>query len=124
MLAVDERSRGLLKRVFSRVFSHLQNTYPNFDFDAAIAPVPVAIRDDLACWVEDNVDALVRAFTFEDDTVMVAADEGDVVDDGAIDVSNGDSDVGDEDGGASDRDDDASDASEGVPEDAASDMSD
>ena len=48
---VEERSRGLLKRAFSRVFSHLQNTYPNFDFDATIAPVPEAIRGDLARWV-------------------------------------------------------------------------
>ena len=37
---VEERSRGLLGRAFSRVFSHLRNTFPNFDFDAAIAPVP------------------------------------------------------------------------------------
>nr|XP_020159047.1 stress response protein NST1-like [Aegilops tauschii subsp. strangulata] len=39
---VEERSRGLLGRAFSRILSHLQNTYPNFDFDAAIAPVPEA----------------------------------------------------------------------------------
>nr|XP_020154695.1 golgin subfamily A member 6-like protein 2 [Aegilops tauschii subsp. strangulata] len=44
----EERSRVLLRRAFSRVFSHLQNTYPNFNFDTAIAPVPEAIRDDLA----------------------------------------------------------------------------
>ena len=37
---VEERSRGLLGRAFSRVFSHLRNTFPDFDFDAAIAPVP------------------------------------------------------------------------------------
>ena len=40
---VEERSRGLLARAFSRVFSHLQNIDPLFDFDAAIAPVPEAI---------------------------------------------------------------------------------
>ena len=34
---VDEKSRGLLGRSFSRVFSHLLNTYPDFDFAAAIA---------------------------------------------------------------------------------------
>ena len=56
---VEERSRALLGRAFSRVFSHLQHMDPHFDFDAAIAPVPQAIRDDLAHWVEDNVDALV-----------------------------------------------------------------
>ena len=70
------------------------------------------------------MDALVRAFTSEDDAVVVAADEGDVIDDGAGDASNGDGDAGDEDGGAINGDDDASDASKGVPEDAASDMSD
>ena len=44
--------------------------------------MPEAIQGDLARWVEDNVDALVKAFTFEDDAVVVAAHEGDVVDDG------------------------------------------
>ena len=57
---VEERGRGLLERAFSRVFSHLLNADPNFDFDAAIAPVPTAVRGDLARWVEDHVDALVR----------------------------------------------------------------
>ena len=45
---VEERSRALLGRAFSRVFSHLQNMDPHFDFDAAIAPVPQAVRGDLA----------------------------------------------------------------------------
>ena len=45
---VEGRSRGLLGRAFSCVFSHLQNADPNFDFDAAIAPVPKAIRGDLS----------------------------------------------------------------------------
>ena len=109
---------------FPRVFSHLQNPYPNFDFDAAIAPVPGAIQGDLARWVEDNVDALVRAFTSEDDAVVVAADEGDVVDDGVGDAGNGGGDAGDGDGDANNGDSDASDASEGDPEDVVSDMSD
>ena len=72
--------------------------------------MPEAIRGDLARWVEDNVDALVRAYTSEDDAMVVAADEGDVVDDGEGDTGNGD--------------DDASDASEGDPKDTASDISD
>ena len=110
---MEERGRGLLERAFSRVFSHLLNADPNFDFDAAIAPVATVVRDDLARWVEDNVDALVRAFTSEDDRVVVAADEGDVVDDGDGGVAKG----GD---GADEDDDDASDASEG---DVASDIS-
>ena len=45
---VEERSRALLGRAFSRVFSHLRSMDPNFDFDAAIAPVPQAVRGDLA----------------------------------------------------------------------------
>src|SRR4051812_45371057 len=76
---VEERSRTLLGRAFSRVFSHLRNMDPNFDFDAAIAPVPQAVRDDLANWVKDNVDAVVRAFASDDDDVIAAADEGGVV---------------------------------------------
>ena len=34
---VEERGRGLLQRAFSRVFGHLLNADPNFDFDASIA---------------------------------------------------------------------------------------
>ena len=64
-----------------------------------------------------HVDALVRAFTSDDDAVVVAADEGDVVDDGDGGAGNGD-------GDASDGDIDAGDASEGDPGDAMSDMSD
>ena len=107
---VEERSRGLLARAFSRVFSHLQNIDPHFDFDAAIAPVPEAIRGDLARWVEDNVDALVWSFTSNDDGVVVAADEGDVVNDGED--------------GANDGNGEASDAFGGDQEDVVSDMSD
>ena len=87
---------------------------PHFDFDAAIAPVPLAIRGDLAHWVEDNMDALVRAFATDDDGVVVGANEGDVVD-----VPGDDGDAG----GGGDNADDASDASE-YAQDAVSDMSD
>ena len=79
--------------------------------------MPEAIWGDLARWVEDNVDALVRAFTSKDDAVVVAANEGDVVDDGEGGAGNGD-------GDASDDDSNASDAFEGDPGDIASDMSD
>ena len=72
---VEERSHALLGRAFSRVFSHLQNMFPNFDFDATIAPVPQAVRGDLARWVEDNVDALIKAFASDNNDVVVAADE-------------------------------------------------
>ena len=41
---VEERSRALLGRAFSRVFSYLLDRDPHFDFDAAIAPVPIAVR--------------------------------------------------------------------------------
>ena len=37
---VEERSRALLGHAFSRIFSHLQNMDPHFDFDAALTPVP------------------------------------------------------------------------------------
>ena len=97
------RGRGLLQRAFSRVFGHLLNADPNFDFDAAIVLVPIAVRGDLARWVEDHVDALVRAFNSENDGGVVVADEGDVVNDGDGGVADG--------GGDSDKDDDdASDA--------------
>ena len=45
---VEERSHALLGRAFSRVFSYLQDRDPHFDFAAAIAPVPISIRGDLA----------------------------------------------------------------------------
>ena len=101
---VEERSRALLGCAFSRVFSHLQNMGPHFDFDAAIAPVPLAIQGDLAHWVEENVDALVRAFTTDNDGVVVAADEGGVVngpgaDDGGVEGDGEASDASGESGG-------------------------
>ena len=114
---MEERSHGLLARAFSRVFSHLQNLDPLFDFDAAIAPVPEAIRGDLVRWVEDNVDVLVQAFTSDDDGVIVAADEGVVVNDGGDGANDGDEEAGDDDGGASN-------ASGDAMGDAASDLSD
>ena len=63
------------------------------------------------------MDALVRAFSSDDDGVVVVADEGDVVDDGDGGAVEGD-------GDASNGDNDASVASEGDPGEAASDMSD
>ena len=112
---VEVRSRALLGRAFSRVFSHLQNMDPHFDFDAAFAPVPLAIRGNLAHWVEDNVDALVRAFTADDDGVVVVADEG-----GMVNGPGADDDDVEGDGEASD----ASDDSGGASEDALGDLSD
>ena len=112
---VEERSRALLRRAFSRVFSHLRNMDPHFDFDAAIATVPQAVRGDLAHWVEDNVDALIRAFASDNDGMTVAADEG-----GAVhgpDAAGGDA---DSDGEFSD----ASSGSGGAPKDALGDLSD
>ena len=73
---VEERSRALLGRAFSRVFIHLRNMDPHFDFDAAIAPVPQAVRGELAHWVEDNVDALVRAFASDNDDEFSDASNG------------------------------------------------
>ena len=105
----------MLGRAFSRVFIYLLDRDPHFDFDAAITPVPIAVRGDLAWWVEDNVEALVRAFASDDDGVVVGANEGGVVDEPGID---GDA------RGSGGNVDDASDASEDAQEDAVSDMSD
>ena len=65
--------------------------------------------------MEDNVDALVRAFASDDDDAIVAADEGGVVNgpDAAGDNAEGDGEAGD-----------ASDSSGGAPEDALGDLSD
>ena len=52
---------------------------PHFDFDVAIAPVPLAAQENLVHWVEDNVDVLVRAFTADNNDVVVVANEGGVV---------------------------------------------
>ena len=112
---VEERSRGLLGRAFSRVFSHLRNMDPHFNFDAAIAPVPQAVRDDLAHWVEDNVDALVRAFASDNDGMIMAADEGGVVN--VPDTAGGNAGSGGEFS-------DAGDGPDGAPGDALGDSSD
>ena len=48
------------------------------------------------------MDALVRDFASNDDWVVVAADEGDVVDDGDGGAGDGDGDASDSDSGASD----------------------
>ena len=99
---MEERGRGLLERAFSRVFSHLQNADPSFDFDATIAPVPTVVRGVLARWVEDHVDALFRAFASEDDVVVVVADKGDVVDGGDGGVADGGNDADEDDDNVSD----------------------
>ena len=112
---VEERSRGLLGSAFSRIFSHLQNMDPHFDFEAAIAPVPQAVWDDLAHWVEDNMDTLIRAFASDNNDTIVAADEGGVVN--GPDAADGNAEG---DGEASD----ASNSSGGAPEDALGDLSD
>ena len=97
------------------LFRSLQNMDPHFDFDATIAPVPQSVRGDLVHWVEDNVDALIRAFASENDGMIVAADEG-----GAVhgpDAAGGDADNDVEFS-------DASSGSGGAPEDALGDSSD
>ena len=79
--------------------------------------MPEAIRGDLARWVEDNVDALVRAFASDNGGVVVVVNGGDM-------VNGGDGGANDGDGDASDNDSGTSDASGGDQEDAVSDMSD
>jgi hypothetical protein len=97
---IAERSRGLLGRAFSRVFSHLKNLDPHFDFDAAIAPVPRVTQGNLAEWVDVHVDDLVAEFAPEDDTAVIATEEGDADDDDEDDASDsaGGADEGGEDG--------------------------
>ena len=72
---VEERSQGLLGHAFSRVFSHLLNLDPHFDFDAAIALMPEVIQDNLAGCMDDHVDALVSDFAPEDVVVFITAEE-------------------------------------------------
>ena len=100
---VVERSRGLLGRMFSRVFSYLLNRDPHFDFDVALVPMPPVIQDNLAGWIDDHVDALVAEFAPEDDMVVIAAEEvgaeGDDEEDSSVDASG--TDGGDEEGASS-----------------------
>ena len=103
VVLVAERSRGLLGHVFSRVFNHLLNHDPHFDFDTMLVPVPPVVQDNLAGWVDDHVDALVAEFAPKADTVMIAAKEvgvdGDDEEDDSLDASSAD--VGEEEGASS-----------------------
>ena len=56
---VEEKSRDLLGRAISRVFSHLLSLDPDFDFSAVIAPVLGVTQGDLASWVDHHVDDLI-----------------------------------------------------------------
>lgn len=60
---VEEKSRDLLARASSCVFSHLLRFDPDFDFEAMTAPVPEVILGALGNWVEDHVDDLIAEFT-------------------------------------------------------------
>ena len=71
------------------------------------------VRGDLARWVEDHVDALVRSLTSENDGVVVITDEGDM-------VNNGDGGIAD---GGDDSDEDDDDASDASMDDAPGDIS-
>ena len=97
---VAKRSRSLLGCAFSRIFSHLLNHDPHFNFNVVLAPVPSVIQDNLAGWVDDHVDALVAEFALEDDAVVIAAEEagagGGDEEDGRHDTSSMDG--GDEEG--------------------------
>ena len=77
-------------------------------------PLPLYPRPCTVTWrvVEDHVDALVRAFTSEDDAVVVVTDEGDVVNNGDRGVVGGDVDT----------DEDGEDGSDASLDDAASDI--
>ena len=102
---VAEKSWGLLGHTFSRVFSHLLNRDPHFDFDALLVPLPPVVQDNLDGWVDDHMDALVAEFALEDDMVMIAVEEagadGDAEGDGGLDASGEDGDEGGEEGASS-----------------------
>jgi hypothetical protein len=76
-LLVEERSRELLGRVFSRVFSNLFSLDPHFDFNTLITPVPKVTQEVVAHWVDHNVDELVKEFAPDEDAPLVDAEEGD-----------------------------------------------
>ncbi|KAE8798191.1 hypothetical protein D1007_26481 [Hordeum vulgare] len=55
----EEKSRDLLGKAASDVFSHLLRLDPDFDFASVLDPVPETIRADLAEWGEVHVEDLV-----------------------------------------------------------------
>ena len=71
---IEERSRGLLGRALSRIFSNLLNLDSHFNFSIVLAPMPAATQDKLAKLVDSHVDALVKELTPKDDTAMLAAE--------------------------------------------------
>lgn len=58
----EEESRDLLAQDSPRAFSHLFRSDPDFDLEAVIDAMPEVIRDALAEWVEEYVDALSSRF--------------------------------------------------------------
>ena len=79
---VEEKSRDLLGRAFSCIFSYILNRDPDFHFNTAIAPLPGVVQGDLASWVDDHVDDLVKEFALADDVAMLVAAEDGADDDG------------------------------------------
>jgi hypothetical protein len=73
---VKERSRGLLGRAFSRVFSNLFSSNPHFDFNTLIAPVPEITQEVVAHWVDHHVDKLVEEFPQDGDVPLIDAGDG------------------------------------------------
>ena len=61
--------------MFSRGFSYLLSLNPDFDFNAAIAPVPRVTQGDLASWVNHHVDDLVMEFALEDGIDVLVVEE-------------------------------------------------
>ena len=90
-IMAETEPRVLSSAVLTRVFSHLLNRDPHFDFDVVLVPVPPVVQDNLAGWVDDHVDALVAEFAPEDDTVVIAAGgvgvDGDDEEDDSFDAS-------------------------------------
>ena len=70
-------SLGTRSRLSSATFS---TKTLDFDFNAAIAPLPEVVQGDLASWVNDHVDDLIREFA--DDAAVPADGEDGADDDG------------------------------------------
>ena len=78
---VEEKSRDLLGRTFSCIFIYLLSLNPYFNFNAAIAPVTRVTQGDLASWVDNHVDDLIKVFSLADDVTALATEHDGADDD-------------------------------------------
>ncbi|KAE8785905.1 hypothetical protein D1007_40335 [Hordeum vulgare] len=59
---IEEESQDLLSQALTHAFSNLFHTVPNFNFEAAMAPIPEAIRGTLGKEVRNHVGMLSVQF--------------------------------------------------------------